>query len=176
MASVQVDLEIYNYLIAHGMGAGETASSILRRVLMHTIDLDDDLVAYISSLAVSPGESIASILRRELDIHGSDHDDAHPALIEFHIPAGTGSGAWNTPDHQVIGSVGQTLRIFNDDTVVHRPHTPGAPFPHAANDIAPNTFADFVLQQPYDPGANTQVYDHDYGTNAKFWITVRAAS
>jgi hypothetical protein len=32
-----------------------------------------------------------------------------------------------------------------------------------------------MLQAPYDPGASTQVYDHDFGPNAKFWINVRAA-
>jgi hypothetical protein len=175
MASVQVDLEVYNYLVAHGMGAGgETASSILRRVLMHTIDIDDDLFTYLSSLATSPGESIASILRRELDVQG-EPDNPPATRIEFHIAAGTGAGPWNTADHPVLGIVGQTLRIFNDDAVAHRPHTPGVPFSHAANDIAPGTSADFVLQAPYDPGANTQLYDHDFGPNAKFWISVRAA-
>ena len=45
MATVQVDLDVYNYLVAQGMGGAETASSILRRALLHTIEIDDDLLS-----------------------------------------------------------------------------------------------------------------------------------
>jgi negative regulator of replication initiation len=64
MASVQVDLDVYKCLFAQGIGAGDTPSTVLRRLLLHTIEIDDDLVTYLSSLATSPGESIGSLLRR----------------------------------------------------------------------------------------------------------------
>ena len=170
VASVRVDLDVYNYLVGQGMGGAETASSVLRRTLLHTIEIDDDLLTYLKSLAASPGESIGSILRRELHLQGGD---APPpgAQIEFHISAGTGAGPWNTADSSVVGIVGQTLRIFNDDAVAHRLHTDGSPFPHPASNIAPGSFADYPLQSPCDGATN--LYDHDHGPAARFWITVR---
>src|SRR5689334_18993767 len=105
------------------MGGAETASAVLRRTLLHTIEIDDDLLAFLMSLAASPGESIGSILRRELHLEGGAPRPPPGAQIEFHISAGTGAGPWNTADHSVVGIVGQTLRIFNDDAVAHRLHT-----------------------------------------------------
>ena len=172
MATVQVDLNVYNFLVGQGMGEAETASSVLRRTLLHTIEIDDDLLTYLKSLAASPGESIGSILRRELHLQGGAPPPG--GQIEFHISAGTGAGPWNTVDSSVVGIVGQTLRIFNDDAVAHRLHTDGSPFPHPASDIAPGSFADFPLQSPYDGATNPPIYDHDHGpAREKFWITVR---
>jgi hypothetical protein len=172
---VHVDLDVYKYLVAQGMGGAETASSILRRALLHTIEIDDDLLTYLMSLANSPGESVASILRRELHLQ-NNAPNPPPARIEFHIAAGTGAGPWNTADRSVAGVVGQTLRIFNDDSVAHRPHTDGVPFPHPATDIVPGSFADFPLQSPYDPATDLPIYDHDQGPGARFWITVHPSA
>jgi negative regulator of replication initiation len=174
VATVQVDLDVYNYLVNEGMGGSETASSILRRALLHTIEIDDDLLSYLMSLAASPGESIANILRRELHLQDNAPNQP-PARIEFHIPAGTGAGPWNAADRSVAGVVGQILRLFNDDSIAHRPHTDGAPFPHPASDIAPGSFTDFPLQSAYDPATDPPIYDHDQGPGARFWITVHAA-
>jgi SeqA protein N-terminal domain len=80
VATVPVDLEVYNYLLAQGLGGAETASSILRRLLVHEIELNDDLVAYLTSLAASPGKGIASILRRELHLQRA-------LLIRRRLPA-----------------------------------------------------------------------------------------
>jgi SeqA-like protein len=171
--SIQVDSHVFEYLKAHGMGAGQSASDVLRSLLLHTIEINDDLFAYLISLASTPGEAANTILRRELDIDESPAQP--PALIEFHIAAGTGSNPWNSRDTAVAGIVGQTLRIHNDDTVPHRLHTPGVPFPHAANDTAPGTFSDFVLTQAFNldtPG----IYDHNFGPGARFWIGVQPAA
>ena len=159
------------------MGAGQSPSDVLRSVLLHTIEIDDELHAYLMSLASTPGETANTILRRELDIEeGPAQPPAQPpALIEFHIAAGTGSNPWNTRDTAVMGIVGQTLRIHNDDTVPHRLHTPGVPFAHAANDTAPGTFSDFVLMQPFNLDTPA-IYDHNYGPSARFWIGVQAAA
>jgi len=122
----------------------------------------------------APGETPNNILRRELDIEESP---AQPiAVIEFHIPAGTGSNPWNTRDTAVKGVVGQTLRIYNDDNVPHRLHTSGAPFLHAANDTLPSTFSDVVLAQPFNLDTPAGVYDHNFGQIARFWISVQAAT
>lgn len=173
MKTIQVDGKVFEYLKTHGLDAGQSASDVLRNLLMHTIEIDDDLFAYLMSLG--PGESANTILRREFDID-QEHPPQPPALIEFHIAAGTGMNPWNTRDTAVVGVVGQTLRIYNDDNVGHQPHTGGAPFPHAANDIAPGTSADFVLTKPLDLDAANGVYDHDVGQVARFWISVRAAA
>jgi hypothetical protein len=63
------------------------------------------------SLASAPSETANSILRRELEI--GETPTQPPALIEFRIPAGTGSNPWNTRDTPVKGVVGQTLRILD---------------------------------------------------------------
>jgi hypothetical protein len=172
--SIQVDSQVFDYLTAHGMGAGQSASDVLRSLLLRTIEIDDELYAYLMSLASAPSETANSILRRELDIGESPAQP--PALIEFHIPAGTGGNPWNTRDTAVKGVVGQTLRIHNDDNVAHRLHTSGAPFPHAANDTLPGTFTDVVLAQPYALDTTPGIYDHNHGQGARFWISVQAAA
>ena len=174
MKSIQVDSHVLDYLKAHGMDEGQSASDVLRSLLLHTIEIDDELYVYLMSLASTPGETANSILRRELDI--GEAPEQPPAVIEFHIPAGTGSNPWNTRDTAVQGVVGQTLRIHNDDNVPHRLHTSGAPFPHAASETLPGTFSDFVLAQPYGLDAMPGIYDHIYGQAARFWINVRAAT
>lgn len=176
--SIQVDRDIYDYLLAQGLGAGQSASAILRRALVQTIEIDDDLYAYLLTLAVSIGESPSSILRRELKLdehHPDPVDPPPPTRIDFRIPAGTGPAAWNARERPVMGIVGQTLRIFNDDAVGHRLHTNGAPFPHGDTDIAPGGFSDFVLRAPFDLNPPQPLYDHNFGPPAQFWITVRPA-
>ncbi|HEX6118888.1 MAG TPA: hypothetical protein VFZ03_05495 [Dongiaceae bacterium] len=177
MKSIQVDGDVYSFLTVNGMGTGESASAVLRRALFHTIDIDDDLYAYLMSLAVTADETAPSILRRALNIQDHATGSVTPAAsrIDFHIPAGTGSGPWNAREQAIAGVVGQTLRIFNNDSVAHRPHTNGVPFQHAASGITPGTFADFVLDDPV--GLDTpSVYDHNFGAAARFWISVRAAA
>lgn len=188
MKSIQVDGDVYAYLMTHGMSAGHSASDVLRQALFHTIDIDDDLYSNLMSLASSPNDTANAILRHELGIQagaapGAPNPapaDPNPspvaARIDFHIPAGTGAGPWNTRDHAVMGVVGQTLRIYNDDSVPHRPHTGGIPFPHPGTDIAPGTFADYVLNNAFDLDTNPGLYDHDFAQSARFWISVRAAS
>ena len=174
--SIQVDGNVYAFLVGHGMGPGQSASDVLRQALFHAIDIDDDLYAYLMSLASSSGETANAILRRELDIHANPPPVDPLSRIEFHIPAGTGLGPWNTRDHAVMGVVGQTLRIYNDDNVNHRLHTDGVPFQHPAADTAPGTFSDFVLHDVFDLDTNPGLYDHDVGQTARFWISVRPAA
>jgi len=174
--SIQVDGDVYAFLVAHGMGPGQSASDVLRQALFHAIDIDDDLFVYLMSLASSPGETANAILRRELDIHANPPPVDPAARIEFHIPAGTGQGPWNTRDQAVMGVVGQTLRIYNDDNINHRLHTDGVPFQHPAADTAPGTSSDFVLHDVFDLNANPGLYDHDVGPAARFWIGVRTTA
>jgi hypothetical protein len=97
---------------------------------------------------------------------------AQPGIVTFHIPAGTGSGSWNTAATTVVAAVGDTLRVVNDDTVAHRPHTMGSPFPHPTLDIAPGQSADYLLQTTYDTSSGP-LSDHDHA-GAQFWIRVHA--
>jgi plastocyanin len=75
---------------------------------------------------------------------------------------------------EVTASVGDTLRIFNDDSVPHRLHTDGVPFTHPASDIQPGTSVDYVLTAPFSSAAGHTLYDHDHGVEAAFWLTVLA--
>jgi negative regulator of replication initiation len=176
--TIQIDADVYNYILSKAAAAGESLSLVLRRELhlpqpTETIEVDDDIYSYLLSKAESFGESASDILRRKLNVDHQEphHDGAH--TIVFHIPAGTGTQAWNTRDHAIVANVGDTLQIVNDDSAPHRLHTSGDPFPHQSADIAPGQTADFVLQTAFDPGTNHPLYDHNAGPSAQFWIYVR---
>jgi negative regulator of replication initiation len=182
--TIQIDLDIYEYLVSKAVDIGEPPSRILRRELAlpnlpnkKEIDIDDDVYGYLVSKSVDLGESASDILRRELHLDSEPHHEHGdgPRMVEFHIPAGTGTNPWNTREQAVNASVGDTLRIVNDDSVSHRLHTNGAPFPHPAESITPGQSQDFVLQTPFDPGINQPLYDHDSGQTAAFWIVVRSS-
>jgi predicted CopG family antitoxin len=181
--TIQIDQDIYDYLVSNAIDIGEPASRILRRELhlpnlpnKKEIDVDDDVYGYLVSKAVDLGESASDILRRELHLESPpDHEHGEgPRTVEFRIPAGTGINPWNTREQAVVATVGDTLRIVNDDSVPHRLHTDGIPFPHPADSVAPGQSENFVLQAAFDPGANQPLYDHNSGPTAAFWIIVRS--
>lgn len=91
-----------------------------------------------------------------------------PKVVEFRITAGTATKPWNAQAQTVAAKIGQTVRIFNDDAVVHRLHTNGAPCPHGSN-IAPGASFDCVVTKAFEPGA-APLYDHIAGPTAQFWI------
>lgn len=84
-------------------------------------------------------------------------------IKELHIPAGTGNKAWNTRGTPMVARVGDTIRIFNDDTTTHRLHTNGRPCQHG-NDIRPGQSSDCVVQSQFDG----ELYDHN--TNGAVFI------
>lgn len=95
------------------------------------------------------------------------------ALVVFKIPAGTMSGDWNTSDERLVAEVGDTLRIVNDDSVHHRPHTEGAPFPNPDLAIAPGSSADYELVDPFSSdGEDGPLYCAIHGPTSEFWIDV----
>ncbi|MEM9563060.1 MAG: CAP domain-containing protein [Actinomycetota bacterium] len=95
--------------------------------------------------------------------------------MEFRIPAGTGSGAWNRFDDPVRVRVGQVLRIHNDDSVAHTAHSDGVPFVHGSA-IRPGGFADHPIVAPSTPDPAAPVtYDHDAGAGAPFWVVSTGA-
>jgi negative regulator of replication initiation len=158
MKTIQIDRDVYDYIISKATTAGESPSSILRRELhvpqpTETIEVDDNTYTYLLSKTANLGESVSDILRRELNLDEAPHHDTTGAIV-FHIPAGTGTQPWNTQEHTIVATVGDTLRIVNEDSVPHRLHTSGIPFSHPGADILPGQSADFVLQQPFDPGTS----------------------
>jgi hypothetical protein len=90
-------------------------------------------------------------------------------IVPFHIPAGTAGSPWNTANNPVVVTVGQTLRIYNDDSVVHFLHTPGAPCPHGTNEFGPGQYYDCVISLPHN-ASDDDIYDHNYGPDAQFYI------
>jgi hypothetical protein len=184
MKTIHVDQDIVTYLVSKAATSGEPLSGILRRELHippppSAVEVDDDVYDYLVARTVDFGESASRVLRRELRLAapppspepGQGHE---PATVEFHIPANTGGTPWNTPDRPVVAVVGDTLRIVNDDSVPHRLHTGGVPFPHPADSILPGEWAQFVLQAPFDPASGEALYDHGYGVGAAFWLKVTA--
>ncbi len=91
------------------------------------------------------------------------------STVEFHIAAGTGENSWNTKETIVKVSVGDTLVIINDDSMVHRLHTNGKPFAHGAS-IEPGQSAQYAILKAYDPAKDGPLYDHNVGSIAKFWL------
>jgi predicted CopG family antitoxin len=176
MKTIQIDRDIYDYLASKATQPGEPPAAILRRELhmpppAETIEIDDETYAFIVSKTESVGESASSILRRELNLGEAPHHEPN-AVIEFHIPAGTGIQPWNTQATIVAGKVGDTLRIVNDDAVPHRLHTTQAPFPHPESEIMPGQSQDFLLREPYDSSVSGPLHDHATSRNAHFWIRV----
>lgn len=93
-----------------------------------------------------------------------------PNIVEFRIKAGTGRQPWNTASEMVVAKVGQTIRIYNDDTVTHRLHTNGAPCPHGFN-FGPGESMDCVVTRAFDGAARGPLYDHIVGQSAAFYVT-----
>ncbi len=94
---------------------------------------------------------------------------AHGALIDFHIPLGTGSGPWNTPQTAVEARIGDTVRIINDDTVEHLMHTFGRPCPHQPNPSKTGDAYECEITTAADPRIDT-LYDHNFGIKARFYL------
>jgi hypothetical protein len=97
-------------------------------------------------------------------VGGGSQPNRDPNIVEFRIPAGTGRNAWNTKATEIVAKVGQTVRIYNDDSRVHQLHTNGAPCGHG-NAIQPGSSGDCVVTQPY---SGTPLYDH--GTDGQVFI------
>ena len=103
MKSIQVDGDVYAFLVGHGMGPGQSASDVLRQTLFRAVEIDDDLYAYTLVVGVCSGEMANAILRRELAIHANPPPVDPLSHVEFHIPAGTGPGPSKSRDHPVRG-------------------------------------------------------------------------
>jgi hypothetical protein len=88
--------------------------------------------------------------------------------VVFTIASGTGSGPWNSSDDPVLAEVGDTLRIVNGDSVAHRLHTDGTPFPHPETELAPGESEEYVLQEAF----TGSLYCHVHGPGSTFWLTV----
>ncbi len=97
-----------------------------------------------------------------------------PTIVEFHIPADTGRGAWNTRETMVAVQVGDVLRIVNDDSINHRMHTNGKPCSHGP-EILPGASFDCVIASAFNPSTDGSLYDHYVGTTAAFWVSATAA-
>lgn len=90
-------------------------------------------------------------------------------VVEFHIKAGNSANPWNTKATAVQVKVGDTLRIYNDDSVGHRLHTNGRPCGHG-DEIAPGKYGDCVIASSFDPNQDGYLYDHNYSPSTKFWV------
>lgn len=114
----------------------------------------------LAAMFVAPSISLAE---------DEDFEDAGE-IVEFRIPAGTGLKPWNTPETVVNVQVGQTLRIFNDDTIVHRLHTnEDRPCEHQPASSRPGEFYDCVIINTADPEVDL-MYDHNSGGKGRFYV------
>jgi hypothetical protein len=195
MKNISVDQDIFNLLVSKSTGPSDAIASVLRRELkvpqpQVTFEVDEQTYDFIAARTSIIGESTSDILRRHLGLSGTSVPPPPttpptqppdtppittvPVTVIFRIVNGTGSLAWNARDAAVAATVGDTLRIVNDDSIPHRLHTDGRPFSHPANDIPPNQTADFLLMTAFSPEIDGPLTDHDYGLQAQFWIRVAA--
>ncbi|MEO6447592.1 MAG: hypothetical protein ABIP66_20745 [Gemmatimonadaceae bacterium] len=192
MKSITIDQDIFDFLASKATSPGETAATVLRRALripqpQVALEVDDQTFAFIAAGSSTIGESASAILRRQLGLSPEPPTPLPPAppspgqgpapssaVVIFTIPAGAGSLAWNTRETAVSASVGDTLRIINNDAVSHRLHTSGRPFPHPATDIPPGQAVDLVLQATFSPDADGPLTDHAQGSQGLFWLSVAA--
>jgi hypothetical protein len=179
MKSIQIDQDIFDFLVSRVIDPGESAATVLRRELQVpqsqiVLEIDDQTYAFITARASAIGESASDILRRVLHLSSAPPPvpPPSPAILVFPIPSGTGSLPWNTRETAASATVGDTLRIVNEDAIPHRLHTAGRPFPHPSTDILPGQTADFLLQTPFDPNVDGPLTDHDQGPQAQFWLRV----
>jgi hypothetical protein len=96
-------------------------------------------------------------------------DQAPADIVEFHIPADTGSKPWNTLEKPIMVKRGQTLRFINDDSIEHFLHTNGSPCPHGRNAFGPGESYDCVITKVHNANAGDN-YDHEQGPDAKVYI------
>jgi predicted CopG family antitoxin len=139
MKTISIDDDVYAHIASRTADIGESASQVLRREMnmgsqLKTVFIEEDVYHYLISKIVHIGESASTILRRELGLSPLGPTPPQPAptpqpnepqIVEFHIAAGTGHGPWNTSETRVIAKVGDTLRIWNDDTEPHQPQSDG---------------------------------------------------
>ena len=92
-------------------------------------------------------------------------------VVDFHIVNGTNMSAWNTADTKATAKVGQIIRFYNDDTVIHQLHTNGAPCPHGPR-IMPGTTWDCKVSRTYNETENGMLYEHNVGPAARFFLLV----
>jgi hypothetical protein len=179
LKTIQIDPDIFAYLEALAAVTGETPAQALRRELNVpappvSIEVDDEVFDHLVSKTTQFGESASSVIRRELRLTG-ESDDHDAAVQEFHIRAGTGANAWNTPAETLVLTVGDTLRITNEDAVPHRLHTSGVPFAHALQDVQPGGSQDYVARTAFDAQTGgSMLYDHNFGPAAAFHLKVLA--
>lgn len=191
MKEISLDQDVVDFLTSRATSPAEAIGAILRREFrvpqpQVPVTIDDDTYAAIAARSRVIGESASEILRREFLIpveppspgptdpapHPGGPVEPSPTVITFHIPPGTGTASWNERATMVAAHVGDTLRLVNDDTVPHRLHTQGRPFPHPAADVVPAATADIPLLTAYNPDTDGPLYDHDSGPAARFWILV----
>lgn len=94
---------------------------------------------------------------------------ARAAVIDFHIPLGTGSGPWNTMATVVEARIGDTVRIINDDNIDHLMHTFGRPCPHPETASKPGEVYECEISTTADPRVDT-LYDHNFGIKSRFYL------
>lgn len=88
-----------------------------------------------------------------------------PNDVVFEIPPGTGANDWNSAAKPLVVYVGQTLWVYNRDSINHRLHTGGKPCDH--QDAAMGSGGSY---QCYIGAASVNgTYDHNNG--GKFYLT-----
>lgn len=115
----------------------------------------------------------------EPPVEEEEEEEVEPALpepgsiVDFEIAQGTGTAAWNTADDPVVVYVGQVLRVTNLDDRDHRMHaSSAAPVPHGGR-LQPGQSEEYVVSSPLVVGDSAELWDHDIGRSASFWVESR---
>ena len=125
--------------------------------------------------AISPSRNATGPVDVQVTVPGGQSaivpsDEFTYGIVDFTIPAGTGSGPWNTSDNPVLAWIGDVVRFHNADSVPHRLHADGGVGAHWATDLGPGGTLDWPLTGTSTLG--DVLYDHDYGMTARFYLVV----
>lgn len=162
---------------------GETSSATTATcsaIALHGFHLgcDDDDIAAQEALKTTPtdGDKAEVVVEKPIGTPIETPVIVPPVdtnIVVFRIKAGTGNGGWNNQNDIINAEIGQTIRVFNDDNVIHRLHTGNnAPCPHGIN-IPVGGSKDCVVGKAFDSNTSNGVYDHIAGTSAKIWIKAK---
>lgn len=98
-------------------------------------------------------------------------------IVSFRIKKGTGRGSWNSKENPLRAKVGDVIRIFNDDDLIHHLHTYNKPCIHKyddASEIKPGGHWDCPALEPWNSLDVNEgpLWDHNIGADAQVWMVV----
>lgn len=162
---------LLTWSIDRGQSTATCTLSSVGNVLKYAIKCSSAGTVVVNLTAVWPDSQMtqASLSHAVGSTAATPAPSNDPNVVNFTIANGTQGSPWNTAGSPIQVFVGQTLRVYNADTIQHRIHANGAPFDHQADNTAPGATTNFAILKAHSAGAG-DLYDHNVGTTATIYI------